>query len=166
MRKFLSLISILIPIAACYFLIIKEESLQKDAQIQNPNNGSLEISSTTITSEEIIGKLIQTDLENLFGSKYLDERLQNVSKIWFSVRTPKIKNTIQKVDPFLKTKDSGLYFLTIDIYEFPDEQNESYLLQFNWVNSKTGDKEYEMSRVYKTKKNVVIKKPIKNIGKK
>lgn len=116
--------------------------------------GNLELSSSNISSEEILGQLIKSDLSNLFEKKYLDKDLKSVSKVYFSIRTPKIKNSVQGIDPFIKPKSEGLYFLTMDIYEFPDDTNEAYLLQYNWVNSKTNNKDYEMSRVYKVRKYI------------
>jgi hypothetical protein len=116
--------------------------------------GNLELSSSNFSSEEILGQLIKSDLSNLFEKKYLDKDLKNVSKVYFSIRTPKIKNSVQSIDPFVKPEPEGLYFLTMDIYEFPDDTNEAYLLQYNWVNSKTNNKDYEMSRVYKVRKSI------------
>lgn len=158
-----------------YFYTHKEETIQRMTTLVpkilpyitpyldqlNLNQGEEQMASKNHRSEEVLGQLIKTDFTNLIQKDYLDKNLLNVAKIWYSIRTPEIDSSIQKNENFLTVKDDGLYFVTAEIYDFPDDQFQAYLVQYNWVNSKNGNKDWEMNRVYKLKKKVALAKPNK-----
>ncbi len=95
--------------------------------------------------------LIKYDFAKLRESKFLSDPLLNIKQIQFQNRTENLKFEKKDLINFLQLKPNGRFILTTEFYPFPDE-DQSFLVQFNWIDIKSKDKVWEMNRVYRLKK--------------
>ncbi len=111
---------------------------------------SEEISSTMSPTATLI-LLLKKDFEHLKKSNSLSKNLYDVRQIQFYNKSETLNLAQSELRSFIKIKKSGQFIMTVDFFSFPQEDN-SYLVQLNWINAKTKDKVWEINRVYRLSK--------------
>ncbi len=117
----------------------------------NDEEFSSDENSSTLSPTSALMLLLKKDFDHLKKSNSLSKNLYDVRQIQFYNKSESLNLVQSELKSFIRIKKSGQFIMTVDFFSFPQEDN-SYLVQLNWINAKTKDKVWEINRVYRLSK--------------
>ena len=100
------------------------------------------------TQEQLLEKLITSDLNKLRSRNILPASFDKISHMEVQTGTEQARKWLEKMKLPIEQKADGQYKMEVLLMSFEDEGKTAAIIQYNIINNNTHDMEWELGRTF------------------